>query len=132
MQLSRKTLQTTLSVIKVRVTPSDHPFKKIKWFWQIIRFQNFPMENSAFIVDMATKTAKECLQHWMPLIMQSGLLEQSLNSWLTQKEKHKQKKNCYKNNFLSKGKLKCRNYAGLAMSQVTNKVKNKLKRPKII
>ena len=42
------------------------------------------------------------------------------------------KKNCYKNNFLSKGKLKCRNYAGLAMSQVTNKVKNKLKRPKII
>ena len=30
MQLSKKTLQTTLSVIQLRV-PSDHPFKKTKW-----------------------------------------------------------------------------------------------------
>ena len=63
MQLSRKALQTTLSVIKLKVTPSDHPFKKTKWFWKSISFQNFPMENSASIVYMAAKTVKECLQH---------------------------------------------------------------------
>ena len=63
MQLSRKTLQKTLSVIKLKVTPSGHPFKKTKWFWQNISFQNCPMENSVSIVDMATKKGKECIQH---------------------------------------------------------------------
>ena len=61
MQLSRKTLQTTLSVTKLKVTPSDHPFKKTKWFWQNISLQNCPMENSASIVDITAQTAKECL-----------------------------------------------------------------------
>ena len=63
MQLSRKTLQTTLSVIKLKITHSDHPFKKTKWFQQNISFQNCSMENSASIVNIAGKTAKECLQH---------------------------------------------------------------------
>ena len=40
-------------MIKLKVIPSDHPFKKTKWMF----------------------------------LMQSGLLEQSLNSWLNQKEK---------------------------------------------
>ena len=26
----------------MKVTPSDHPFKKTKWFWQHISFQNCP------------------------------------------------------------------------------------------
>ena len=33
-----------------------------KWFWQNI-LQNCPMEYPASIVDVAAKTAKECLQH---------------------------------------------------------------------
>ena len=59
-------------------------------------------------------------------VIKSGLLEQSLNNWLTQKEETGKGKSCDKNNVLSKGKLKCRNSAGLAMSQVLNKVRNKL------
>ena len=55
MQLSRETLQRTLSVIKLKVTPTDHPSKKTNWFWQNISIQNCPMENSASIVDMAMK-----------------------------------------------------------------------------
>ena len=62
MQLSRKTWQTTLSSIKLKVTPLDHPFKKTKWFWQNIIFQNGPMKIPASIADMVMKTAKECLQ----------------------------------------------------------------------
>ena len=65
-------------------------------------------------------------------VIKSGLLEQSLNNWLTQKEEIGKGKSCDKNNVLSKGKLKCRNSAGLAMSQVLNKVRNKLKQPKTI
>ena len=42
----------------------------------------------------------------------------------------KEKKNYNKNNALSKGKLKCRNGAGLVMLQVLNKVRNKLKQLK--
>ena len=57
MQLSRKTLPTPFPVIKLKVTPSDHPFKKTKWFCQNISFQNYTME------DKAAKTSKECLQH---------------------------------------------------------------------
>ena len=49
MQLSRKTWQTTLSSIKLKVTPLDHPFKKTKWFWQNIIFQNSPMKIPASI-----------------------------------------------------------------------------------
>ena len=56
MQLSRKTLQTNLSGTKLKVTPSDHPFKMTKWFWQNIGLQNCPMVNS--IVDIVAKTAK--------------------------------------------------------------------------
>ena len=63
MQLSRKTLPTPFPVIKLKVTPSDHPFKKTKWFRQNISFQNCTMEDSASIEDKAAKTSKECLQH---------------------------------------------------------------------
>ena len=63
MQLSRKTLPTPFPVIKWKVTPSDHPFKKTKWFRQNISFQNYTMEDSASIEDKAAKTSKECLQH---------------------------------------------------------------------
>ena len=52
MQLLRKTLQTNLSVIKLKVTPLDHPLKKTKWFWQHISFQNHSMENPGDIVDI--------------------------------------------------------------------------------
>ena len=51
---------------------------------------------------------------------------------LPKKRRQEKIKNCYKNNVLSKGKLKCRNSAGLLMLQVVNKVRNKLKRPKTI
>ena len=60
---------------------------------QNIRFQNWPMENPASIVDMAAKTAKEYLQHLnvpcatVLTIINKGLLEQSLNGWFTQKKK---------------------------------------------
>ena len=56
MQLSRKTLQINLSGTKLKVTPSDHPFKMTKWFWQNISLQNCPIVNS--IVDIVGKTAK--------------------------------------------------------------------------
>ena len=98
MQLSRKTLQRSLSFIKLRVSPSDHPFQRTKWMF----------------------------------LMQSGLLEQSLSSWLTRKGKTGKEKNCNKNNVPSKGKLKCRNSAGLVMLHALNKVRNKLKQPKTI
>ena len=98
MQLSRKTLETTLSVIKVKVTPSDHPFKKTRQFWQSISFQNFPMETSASIEDMAKKTAKECLHHFnVPYAKQIvGTVTYSL---LTQKDKTGTEKNIYNGLF---------------------------------
>ena len=44
--LFKEKFQTMLSAIKLKATPSDHPFKKTKWFWQQnIGFQNCPMEN---------------------------------------------------------------------------------------
>ena len=65
-------------------------------------------------------------------LMQSGSLKQLHNSWLTQKDDTEKEKNWNKNNVLSKGKLKCRKYADLAMLQVNNKETNKLKQPKTI
>ena len=104
MQLSRKTLQKTLSVIKMKVTPPDHPFQKTKWFWQSICFQNFQWETLLPLYTWLRKEQKSVNNIWM-FLMQSRLLEQSLNSWLIQKEKTRKEKNCYKNNVLSKGKL---------------------------
>ena len=64
MQLPRKTLQTTLSVTKLKVMPSDRPFKKSTWFWQNINFQiALCKQSSASMVDMDAKTVKDCLQH---------------------------------------------------------------------
>ena len=87
------------------------------------------MENSASIVDMAAKTAKECLVH-LNVPYGKQIVGTALNSWLTQKEKTGKEKNCNKNNVLSKGKLKCRNSAGLVMLQILNKMRNKLKQLK--
>ena len=126
MQLSKKVLQTTLSVIKLKVTPSDHPFKQTKWFWQNISFQNCPMKNSASIVAVATKIAKECLEH-LNVPYAKWIVGKVLNSWLTQKEKTEREKNCNKNKVLSKEKLKCRHSADRVMLQVLNKVRKKLK-----
>ena len=85
MQLSRKTLQTTLSVIKLKVTPSDYPFKKTIWFWQNISFQNCPTENF-FYCRHDRKNSKESLEH-LNVPYAKLVVGTVLNSWLTQKEK---------------------------------------------
>ena len=84
MQLSRNTLQATVSVVKLKVTLSDHPFKKTKWFWQNSSFQNCPLQNSASIVDMVAKIAKECLEH-LNVPYAKWIVGTVLNSWPTQK-----------------------------------------------
>ena len=50
-----------------------------------------------------------------------------LSAGSPKKRRQENKKNRYKNNVLSKGKLKYRNSAGLVMLQALNKVRNKLK-----
>ena len=81
------------------------------------------MENSASIAEMAAKTAKECLEH-LNVPYAKWIVGTKLNSWLIQKEKTGKERNCNKNNVLSKGKLKCRNSAGLVVLQVLNKMRN--------
>ena len=56
------------------------------------------MENSASIVDMTAKTAKERLEH-LNVPYAKWIVGTVLNSWLTQKrEDRKRKKNCKKEN----------------------------------
>ena len=89
------------------------------------------MGNSASIVVMAVKTAKECLQHLFECFL---CKVECWNSHLIagSPKKRREEKNLNKNNVRSKGKLKCRNSAGLIMLQVPNKVKNKLNQLKTI
>ena len=49
------------------------------------------MENSASIVDMATKTAKEWLEH-LNVPYAKWIVGTALNSWLTQKQKTRKEK----------------------------------------
>ena len=56
------------------------------------------MENSASIIDIAAKTAKECLEH-LNVPYAKWIVGTVLNSWLTQEEKTgKEKKNGNKEN----------------------------------
>ena len=72
------------------------------------------MGNSASIVVMAVKTAKECLQHLFECFL---CKVECWNSHLIagSPKKRREEKNLNKNNVRSKGKLKCRNSAGLIM-----------------
>ena len=80
-----KACKQPYQLTKLKATPSDHPLKKTKWFWQNISFSNRTMENSASIVDMAKKTAKECLEH-LNVPYAKWIVGTVLNSWHIQKE----------------------------------------------
>ena len=85
------------------------------------------MENPASIVDIATKTAKECLQHLhVPYHAKCHCKPSStkdcwnnhLIAGLPKKKTEKEKKT-----VLSRGKLKCRNSAGLVLQVKPSKIR---------
>ena len=109
MQLSRKTLQTTLSVIKLKVTPSYYPSKKTRWFWQNINFQNCPIGHlGRMIWECYFQLGKICFHSRHGHKNSKSLCKvHCWNSHLIagSSRKRRQEKNCNKNNVLSKEKL---------------------------
>ena len=91
MQLSRKTLETTLSVIKVKVTPSDHPFKKTDSFGRASGFKISLWKPLLPLKTWPRKQQKSVYSISM-FLMQSRLLEQLLIACSPKKTKQVQKK----------------------------------------
>ena len=121
MQLSRKTLQTTLPVIKLKVTPSYYPSMKTRWFWQNINFQNCPIGLlGRMIWGCYFQLGKLCFHSRHGHKNSKSLCKVDCwNSHLIpgSPRKRRQEKNCNKNNVLSKEKLKC-TYDGAEILQV--------------